>query len=289
MSIANGAEDCYYACKDLDCTAFQVFLRNPQSCTWSAPSAKKISGLECLRDKLDEDPSVKGVVHAPYVLNFCHPPDSEDTERAQRLLDSDLTLAHRYGLIGVVIHLGKNVERLKLTPEEALQNYARNVADVLTRHTFQETCVIIETGAGQGTEVGWKFVNLGKIKNAIFEYAPSLDPSRVKFCVDTCHIFSAGYDIQEDPEKVIGLLEKYIGWENVACVHVNDSKTECGSFVDRHADPDHGYIGKESLEKFLQLAYEQNPEMLFILETPAEDVDIREQIDWLRSIELPNE
>lgn len=279
LSISHGLDAVISNTLELNGTAFQLFLRNPQSTKFTPTNPSRLKSFPSFKSTINEN-GLKCVIHSPYVLNFCDP---AAIEYSAKILVADLSDGNKMGAIGCVIHLGKNVERLGLSFNEAINNFVDGIVECLERTEEMDIPIIIETGAGQGTEVGWKLKNLGKIYKLIKNKIPN-KIYRIKFCIDTCHIFSAGYDLINDLASIDKKIEKYLGWDNVVCVHVNDSKTCCKSFVDRHADPDHGFIGKEALTEFIRCCNKRNPEIIYILETPCEDVDAVTQMNWLANL-----
>lgn len=319
ISISKGVIGCLDYCKEIHTTGFQFFLRSPKMLTCTQLSEQKLETFDQFKRQNVRKFKLKFVVHSPYVLNFCHPSSSNVYKQSVAILVDDLIGAHHLGAIGCVIHLGKNTKGLSFN--EALDNYASGIVECLMKtQELDDTCIIIETGAGQGTETGWKLKNLGKIRDIIREKLRKQSErvreqndnsliNRIKFCIDTCHIYSATYDIVNNCEFVGKLIQKYLDWENVVCVHVNDSKGECGCRVDRHADPNpcinkcdsdddsngdsdsdeenekySGKIGKNALTKFIEMCNEYNDNILYILETPSDEIDHSSQIKWLSKI-----
>lgn len=272
LSITKGVDKCIEDIQELGGTCFQIFLRNPQSINLKPVSDKRIEEYKILHKKLNEN-GIKCVIHSPYVINFCLPSDHTFCINSKQILIQDLNDAEMIGAIGCVIHLGKNTKELSY--DDAITTFTDNVIDCLKRTPESTRPIIIETGAGQGTEFGWKLKTLGKMFARIQLTYPT---DRVKFCIDTCHVFSAGYNLVDDFDRFIGLVTNYLKWDNVICVHVNDSKTCCGSFVDRHEDPDHGFIGMDTLKRFVDVCHTKNENIIFVLETPATHMPIQQQI-----------
>lgn len=269
--------------QELGGTAYQIFLRNPKSTNVTMLSDSKRKELMKMKDFFESNPNIKCIVHSPYVLNFCHSPDSDQYSKSVNVLINDLKDAEIGGIEYCIIHLGKNTNKLSF--DEAMDNYATGIVECLNKTKGLNSKIVIETGAGQGTEVGWKLKNLGKIRDIIYsKLDDKKDIERVKYCIDTCHITSASYDIINECDKVVSLIEKYIKWENVVCMHVNDNKTPVGSFVDRHADIGYGTLGEKVLETFLRKALTYNENIICILETPGDDSDIQTQLEWLSKV-----
>jgi deoxyribonuclease-4 len=144
--------------------------------------------------------------------------------------------------------------------------------------------LILETGAGQGKEVATDITELGMLrKNLTLE-----EQSRVGFCIDTCHIFTAGYDLRN--MDFVNSFENYIelslGWSNVKVIHLNDSLSKFNQKVDRHADISYGEITKsykytEAFIKFIKICHNKN--IPLVLETPGDNTDYAKQINLVKN------
>lgn len=278
LSISDGIDTCINTIKKLNGTAFQVFLRNPKSLTCTVTSDAKKQQYKRCKEILQINNNIKCIVHSPYVLNFCNP---DQYNKSVEILIFDLRDAHLASIDGCIIHLGKNTKGLEYI--DAMNRFEDGIIECLQKTDNINTKIVIETGAGQGTEVGWKLKNLGSIRQNIIKKYPQYS-NRIKYCIDTCHITSAGYDIINNLDIVLFYIEKYIGYDNIECIHVNDNKTPIGSFVDRHADIGYGTLGKHHLEIFIQKILEHNKNIICILETPADEINIESQIEWLSNI-----
>lgn len=232
-------------------TAAQIFISSPTSyahCSWTEKTCTAI------HDYVTKA-GIHLFVHAPYIINPC----AEETADIHSLLLNLLTKAASMGAEGVVIHVGKS---LKLGEVEGLRRMRVFFDGVLTAAaTTTSTRLLIETCAGQGTEVARDLSVFGDfIKGIVAAHGPA----RVGACVDTCHVFASGYPIVTLAETV----GSTIGWENVHLIHLNDSKTECGKRVDRHECIGYGKIGSAALATFCKEAAARAPHVAFVFETP---------------------
>lgn len=252
---------------------YQVFTVSPQQYT---PKKIQDSILLNIR-KYNTDNNIKCVIHGSFLLNFCREPESNIHQSGLNLLTTDLNYSVPLGAIGVVIHMGKNVD--KYEPEKAFNNYVTGLKSALYKSN-SSSVILLETGAGQGTEICTSIIELGKIRKAI----PDNLKHRVGFCLDTCHMYAAGYNLG-DPEYV-DMLEKhisiYLGWDNVKLIHLNDSKDHLCSYKDRHEDICHGQIEFDGLLHFIKLANKYN--VPIVLETPGEKVTYEEQMNYIRKM-----
>ena len=213
------------------------------------------------------------VIHGSFLINLARHPDDKITKNSIELLKRDLIIAKKINAIGVIIHMGKDTQ--KLGSEEAAKMYVKNLNDILK---ITEGTIILETGAGCGTEICSRFNELASLRNLC------IDKSRIKFCIDTCHIYAAGYDLT-DVNFVLS-LEKYIdntlGWENVCVAHINDSKDKFNSRKDRHADILDGDISNNNINAFMIfINFFITRNIPIILETPSDKRTYCEQINFI--------
>lgn len=239
---------------------YQMFLSSPQSFQIKKHNE---NDLKIIRDKAQKY-GIEIVIHGNYMMNYCNPVSSFIHKTSINLLVNDLNASVKLGSIGVIIHMGKNTEKLKITDNEAKQNYIKGVESALELSP-DESILIFETGAGQGKEMFTSLEDLGLLRRLINKKFTH----RIKFCIDTCHIFSSGYDLgNEDYVKMLEHhIENTLGWNNVCVVHLNDSDKVLNCRVDRHADIGKGCIKVEGLMEFVKLCNKHNVPM--VLETPT--------------------
>lgn len=212
-------------------------------------------------NKYISDHKMKCIVHASYTINLASEWDKYTWWVRQFMLE--IENAHKLNAIGVVVHLGK---QLKLSSEEAYNNMF-SVLLYVHEHTkaYRDVKIIIETSSGQGSEMCYKLEDLAyfftKLKNT-----KAIDRFRV--CIDTCHIFAAGYDIRnvDKVKTYLDAFDQLIGVKYVCAVHLNDSYNELGSRIDRHANLGKGHIGVDGLEEVYKYFTKLN--VPIILETP---------------------
>ena len=215
------------------------------------------------------------VIHGNFLINLCRPSIDKIAKNSIYLLKKDLEIATKINAIGVIIHMGKDTA--KLGYQKALDIYINNL-NIILRES-EKGIIILETGAGVGTEVGTRLNELGKIRDKV------IDKERIKFCIDTCHIFAAGYDLSDD--IIVDSLENYIentlGWNNIITLHCNDSKNCMCSKKDYHADITDGIISKENIGSFMKfINMFKKRDIPIILETPADSVELSTQIDFIK-------
>lgn len=246
--------------KKTGCEIYQMFLGSPRS---TKPHKRKnIIDLKEIRI-FAEKFKIKILIHAAYVLNYCNPIDSSIHTDAVQSLANNLMDADILGAIGVVVHMGKNVTRNKLSEEQALNNYVSGIRSVLEKTKDIKQKILFETGASVGTEICSSIEGLKKL----YDQFTDEEKKRLGFCVDTCHIFASGYDIRtvKGVNDFYQKFNKLIGWKNVDVVHFNDSLGKCDSHVDRHGDIGRGEIGLKGLKLFAKLCWKTKLPM--VLET----------------------
>jgi deoxyribonuclease-4 len=261
----------------------QFFTRSPQ--TFKTVEFKEEDWNNIKDDMIKSN--VNFVIHGSFLINFCKNPSSLDY--AYKLIIEDMKICSYLNCIGVIIHMGKNTD--KITYEEAFLNYVNNIKNILkkTQYIPNYPKLILETGAGQGTEVATDISELGRLRKSLTDE----EMKRVGFCIDTCHIFTAGYDLSN--EIFVKSLENYIemslGWSNVLVIHLNDSLSKINQKVDRHADLSYGEITKtykktKSFINFIRLCKDKN--IPLVLETPGILSNYSNQISlvkgWLSDI-----
>lgn len=272
VSIANGfLGAAIQATEEYRSNAMQIFIKSPRS-----TGTKHISDEEAreFRKYAKQSGLKYFVAHCSYLLNFAKPPAKN--KWVLDLLINDIECIDKLGGNGVVLHIGKYLETSR---QEAFKNVADSIHVVFEATKKSKIPLLLETTAGQGTEIGFQFEELKEIYKRIKE------KKRIRFCVDTCHIFSAGYDLRTPRavKETFANWDKNIGIDKIGCIHFNDSQKQLGSKVDRHEILGEGTIGKEGLTEVAKIAYKHN--IPIILETPekvrthADDISILKS--WL--------
>ncbi len=244
---------------------FAFFTRNPRG-----GNSKPIdeTDLAQLLAFLKEHQFGTLVAHAPYTMNLCSSKE-EVREYSEMVFREDLAkmeqLPHQYFNFHPGSHLKQGVEIAVEQIAEILNQYI--TAD-------QTTTVLLETMAGKGTEVGSSFEEL----KAIIDRVQCQD--KIGVCLDTCHVYDAGYDIVHDLDGVLSEFDRVIGLDKLKAVHLNDSKNPMGSHKDRHEKIGLGSIGTEALMNIVRHPLLQNKP--FILETPNDNDGYKAEIALVR-------
>jgi deoxyribonuclease-4 len=199
------------------------------------------------------------VAHDSYLINLASP-DPALSARSIASFVAELTRCHQLGLDGVVSHPGNYID----DREAGLQRNAQACAEAL-RTAPGEVMVLLETTAGTGTSLGSRFEELAELRSLI----PDDLRHRIGFCADTCHMYSAGYDIVGAYDAVWAEWDQVIGLEHLRCFHLNDSKTPFDSHRDRHELIAEGSLGAEPFRRIMR--DERFRQVIKVLETPKGD------------------
>jgi len=271
VSSSKSLDMIFERAKEVNAETVQFFVRSPRMWAWKIRSDKEKN--EFLRKKkiYNIEPLV---VHASYLFNLASA-DKELWQKSVNGMVEELTLCEELGIEYYVIHAGKAKGQ---KTEVAIQNILNGLEEIFSQVQLKNTTFLIETLAGQQGEIG-KTTEEIKILMEPFE-----NKTNIGVCIDTCHIFAAGYKINEWEGFVQYKkeLEDIIGLDKVKVIHVNDSKTPFNSRKDRHEHICKGYIGCKGFEYFVNDEFFSR--LPFILETPkGGDWDLK-NMETLRSL-----
>ena len=228
--------------------AAQIFLKSPMKVS---SQSKWTPQLLSQTRKYVGDNNVYLVVHGQYIINFCRNKreigwaiDSvvEDLNTLKEMIPID-----SHAKTGVVIHLGKNVNKLR--EEDCINNFVENVQEVLRRHQ-SDLQLILETSTKtkNGSDIFHDITVLGRLKKQLQETLSETDFKRIGYCVDTAHVFASGYDIrtEESFQQFLDIWDQAIGLERITLFHLNDSKVDLCCCRDLHEEIGTGYIYKDT-------------------------------------------
>ncbi|MGI0046239.1 MAG: deoxyribonuclease IV [Nitrosotalea sp.] len=243
----------------MDCTAFQIFTRNPRGWVAKPLVAKDIANFreKLAASKIDRFATV---AHMPYLPNLSSPENDPFARSLSSLID-EIKRCSKLGIPYIVAHLGSHKgSGDKMGIEKLVKAFTKAAEE-----TADDVIILLENTAGQKNSVGSDFEQLG----AIFE---QLRPAkRFGICIDTCHAFAAGYDLRTEKSSS-DTLEKFhdtIGFENLKILHLNDSKGELGCNLDRHEHIGLGHIGEKGLAHVIQTI--NSKKIPIVLETPIDE------------------
>lgn len=270
-SIAGGVQNAIYAGREIGCDVVQIFSKNQMQ--WQA---RPLTEEDC--DRFRRAVAETGVqpmtVHDAYLINLGSPkPDVY--RRSYRAFIDELRRCEMLGVPYLVMHPGSHLGEGE---EAGIRRIAESVRRAHAESGVQRTVILLENTAGQGTNIGYRFAHLRDIIDL------SGLEDRIAVCVDTCHAFAAGYDIRT-PEAYRATKEEFdrvIGLEKLRAFHVNDSRRELGSRVDRHERIGQGKIGREAFR--LLVNDPDFRDIPMILEIAGGNDVYRENIELLRGM-----
>jgi len=234
VSIKGGVDKAPIYGKEATCDVIQIFSKNQMQ--WAMPPLSKSTIEDFKRNS--ENYKVKSVsIHASYLLNLSSP-DERIRKKSIKDLSSELERADALGIDYVVFHPGAHMGEGEV---KGIKTIASSIREVFEITKSKKSMLLIETTAGEGTHLCYKFEQI----RDIFELTST---SRLGVCFDTCHVFQAGYDIRT-PESFLKVLEDFdrvIGLKYLKLFHLNDSKREIGMHVDRHEEIGLGKIGLDA-------------------------------------------
>lgn len=270
VSASGGVEFAPINAHEIGANAFALFTKNQRQ--WvSKPLTEESIQLfkeNCEKYNFQADYILP---HDSYLINLGHP-EEEGLAKSRAAFLDEMQRCEQLGLKLLNFHPGSSLNKIEI--EDCLALIAESIN--ITLEKTKGVTAVIENTAGQGSNLGSEFWQLKYIIDRVE------DKSRVGICLDTCHTYTAGYDIVNDYDKVFDEFEKEVGFKYLRGMHLNDSKKELGSHVDRHDNIGKGLIGSTFFEKLMKDSRFDN--MPLILETPDES-KWAEEISWLRSVE----
>jgi deoxyribonuclease-4 len=239
-------------------TAMQMFTKTPNM--WREPVITPEIAADFKKSREDH-PVVSAVSHDSYLINLASP-DPALWTRSRQAFEGELRRSEALGLDGIVSHPGNFITE----HDPGMERNARGVTEAL-RAVPGKVMVLLETTAGGGTVLGRTFEELHTIRELVAEDVRH----RVGFCADTCHLYSAGYDLVNDYDGVWATWDRVIGLMHLRCIHLNDSKMPFASRKDRHELIGEGSLGLDPFRRVMQDS--RFAEIPKILETPKGDAD----------------
>ncbi len=275
ISISGGIHLAFERALEVGCEALQIFTQNQRQWKSVTYSQEQISRFKAARADMNFGP-VPLTAHASYLINMCAADDDKLRKSRTALLD-ELKRCDSLGLEYLVIHPGSHGGRGE---QWGLDKIAETLDEVLSLYSA-EAKILLETTAGQGHNLGYCFEHLAQIIDR------AQHNEALGVCIDTCHIFAAGYDIEDEQgwRETFARIEQSIGLQRVHVLHLNDSQKEKGSRRDRHAPLGEGFIGLKSFEILMNTeAFAEAPA---ILEIPGGMDKFAENIKLLKAMRRP--
>lgn len=268
-SVSKGLHYAFDKIRQVGGESLQIFTRNQRQ--WN-PKPLSAEEIEKYSESWQENGSMIVASHASYLVNLASgKPDLR--KKSIKAFTDELQRCHQLSIPYVVLHPGSHTGD---GVEIGLERFVSALDETIDQ-AGSDTKVLVETTAGQGTGLGRSFNELAYIRNK------SRVPDKIGVCLDTCHIFAAGYDIRtlEDYNKTMQEFDREIGLDHLHFFHLNDSKKDLGSRVDRHEHIGQGYIGLNGFAHLLNDPRFQNHPMT--LETPKGD-DLQEDSENLKTL-----
>ena len=271
VSASGGVENAPINANTIGAKAFALFTKNQRQWFSNPLSLASIKLFRENCEKFGYKP-FQILPHDSYLINLGHP-EQEPLEKSRASFLDEMQRCEQLGLDRLNFHPGSHLKTIN--EEECLSRIAESVNIALDK--TRGVTAVIENTAGQGTNMGHKFEQLKFIINKVE------DKSRVGVCIDTCHAYTSGYDIKtpEGFRETFTLFEKIIGFNFLKGMHINDSKKELGSRVDRHDNIGKGILGEDFFRLLMNDARFDN--MPLILETPDESL-WEDEIKYLYSL-----
>ena len=258
MSISGGLHKAIERGESVHCEALQIFSKNSNQWKSKPLELKEIVEFKKFRDLWGSQPIL---VHDSYLINLGSPKEEARQKSMNAFLD-EMERCESLDLPYLVFHPGSH---LGVGEEEGCRLIADSLNQVFEKSAGFRVKILMETTAGQGTNIGYKFEHLRSIVDQL------KSPERVGVCVDTCHIFAAGYDIRtrDGYDQTFESFDRIVGIDLIKAFHLNDSKKGFLSRVDRHEHIGKGFIG---IEAFRFLMNDRRFESIpMVLETPKEE------------------
>jgi deoxyribonuclease IV len=271
MSISGGVEKAVVRGQEVGCEAIQIFTKNSNQ--WKAKPLTNTE-VKAFREACEAAGIGPVIAHSAYLINLAAPDEALYEKSIQASLD-ELQRCEALDIRSLVIHPGAH---LGTGEEQGLERIAAAIDRIHRELPKLQAALTLEVTAGQGTVLASKFEHFAAILEQVDE------PERLGFCLDTCHLLAAGYDFRtrQGYDQMMQAWDALVGIERIRAVHLNDSKKDLGSRVDRHEHIGEGYIGTQGFAWLLndpRLAH-----LPMVLETPKEDnADVR-NLAMLRSL-----
>jgi len=272
VSATGGVENAPLNAMSVGASAFALFTKNQRQWVSAPLSAKSIDAFKANYEKAGITPDFI-LPHDSYLINLGQP-EEEALQKSRNAFFDEMKRCEQLGLKMLNFHPGSHLNKISL--EECLRRIAESINMALERTS--DVTAVIENTAGQGSNVGFSFQHIAYIIDKVE------DKSRVGVCIDTCHTYSAGYDLktEEGYKQTWQEFDETIGGHYLRAIHLNDTKKPFASRVDRHDSIGKGLLGMDFFQRFMRDPRFDN--MPLILETPDESL-WNEEIKLLHSLE----
>ena len=256
-SIAGGVDKSVDRVRERRCDTFQIFTCNPRGWKYGPLKSEE---ARLFVEKLERYKISPAVAHMPYLPNLATP-DEETYKKSCEILRVQLERCAQLSIPYLVTHLGSHLGR---GVEFGFQRIIRALNNALSETSGNSTIILLENTAGAMNSMGSSFENIKHIIDGVKE------GKRVAVCFDTCHAFASGYDLRtaEAIRTTLDRFDRVLGLENLKAIHLNDSKGDINSNLDRHEHIGLGHIGEKGFRALFKA--EELQDHPFILETPID-------------------
>ncbi|QSX06415.1 deoxyribonuclease IV [Sedimentibacter sp. zth1] len=267
LSISKGFSKTAEMAIKIGANTFQYFSRNPRG---GSVKDLDLNDINKFKQIVDENNFAPILCHAPYTYNLCSA--TEDTrDFARKSLREDL---ERLELLPIHLYNFHPGSHVGLGVDKGIEYIVEILNEVI--RSDMSSIILLETMAGKGTEIGSNFEEIKRIIDGV------TCKDKIGVCMDTCHVFSAGYDIVNDLDGVIDKFDKVIGLDKLKAIHLNDSMMPFGKNKDRHAEIGSGEIGMEAILNIV--SHKRLEKLPFFLETPLDEKGHKEEIIKIREL-----
>ena len=267
VSTKGGVENAPLNAYKIKAASFALFTKNQRQWKTKPLNNQNIELFKANCQKYKINPNYI-LAHDSYLINLGHP-ESAGLEKSRKAFIDELQRCDQLGITMLNFHPGSHLK--KISEKQCLKTISESINYSLDR--TKSVTAVIENTAGQGTNMGFLFEQIATIIDGVD------DKARIGVCIDTCHAFSAGYDLKTNFEETWQDFDKIIGFKYLKGMHINDSKKALSSRVDRHESIGKGTLGIEVFQKIMcDPRFDDIP---LILETPANDI-------WAKEIALLN-
>jgi len=270
MSISGGVEKSISRGHDLGCEAIQIFSKNQRQ--WKSPDLSDGAAGRFRRAR--KESSIKKVaIHDSYLINLAHP-DPEQLRKSRDAFIDEMERAEKLGVEFLIFHPGSH---LNTDEKSGIRRIADSLNHVIHRFPDSRVQLLLETTSGSGHHLGCRFEQLAAILSRVHK------KDRVGVCFDTAHVFAAGYDMREEStyEDTMAQFQRTIGLNRLQAFHLNDSKSDLGSRIDRHENIGMGVLGESPFRCLVNDSRFRNVPM--ILETPEGEKYYKKNLALLKS------
>jgi deoxyribonuclease-4 len=273
-SIAGSLERSALTAAELGANTFQIFSSSPRQWKASVPSPVSINLLKRAREKHDLFPLA---IHDNYLINLASADDGA-YRKSVEAFRGELERAIAIGAEYLIAHPGNYKGQ---TIEQGLLRLLQGVAEAAAGLKFGNLMLLLENTVGAGAQLGSRFEELHVMR----EFALKMTDLPVGFCLDTCHLLAAGFDVAQAKglREMVAEADRLLGLDNVRVIHANDSKGALGSHIDRHENIGEGHIGSDGFRRILN--HPKLRSKAFILETPVDKPgDEKRNLDALKAL-----